>query len=101
MRHEPIHASTKVRVVALACLALLLVVFLVAPLHKDNPDNSAACLICHVTQRASVTPVAVDIGKPQTVGIVEILCGLTVSPRADAPDIVRSPRAPPVPFLSV
>lgn len=87
---------------ALVCLALLLGLSLAGPLHQDSsPQAAACCLICHVTSRASITPIAVDAGKPQPTSTIEILCAFNVSMQADAPDTIRPARAPPVPFLSL
>lgn len=92
----------RLRAMAFVCLALLLGLSLAGPLHHDSsPQAAASCLICHVTSRASVTPIAVDAGKPQPTRTIEILCAFNASMQTDAPDTIRPARAPPLSFLSL
>lgn len=91
----------RLRILALVCLTFLLGVSLAAgPLHHDEtPQAAACCLICHVTQRASVVHIAVNAGKPQAVATLEIVRFFDARPRTEIPDTIRTPRAPPVQFL--
>jgi hypothetical protein len=79
----------------LVCLSLLLLVSLAGPLHKDDSHDGAACLICHVTQRASVASIAADAGKLYLSAERQVLCVFSASVRTNAPDTVCTPRAPP------
>ena len=89
------------RLLAFLCLIIILVSTLVAPIHKHDAGQEAACLICHATQRAGVVSVANDAGKPTvaTAGAVASLhIGKVVS---DFSYSVRTPRAPPTLLLSL
>lgn len=89
------------RIVALLCLAVFLAASIAASIHTHTPAQDAACLICHVTHRASVVAICTDAGKPHSGASHRDITSNVISTIPDPPGRIRIPRAPPSHLLAI
>jgi len=83
------------RLLAVLCLAVVLVACIAAPIHKHSSGQEGLCLICHAAERASVVHVNADAGKPYDFGSQAIVIAPGLSAAPDPDRRTRSSRAPP------
>ena len=83
------------RIVALFCLALLLVASVAASVHQHTRSQDATCLICHSTQRGNAVAICSDAGKPHISASHDVASTWVAPAAPDPPFTTRTPRAPP------
>ena len=89
------------RILALFCLAALLVASVAASVHQHTRSQDATCLICHVTQRGNVVAICRNAGKPHISAARDVAVAAVVTTVPDPPDSTRTPRAPPAQLRAV
>jgi len=89
------------RLLALLCLAVVLLACIAAPVHKHSSGQDGLCLICHAAERGSVVHVNADAGKPYGFRSQAMVIAPGLSAAPDPDRSTRGSRAPPSLLLSL
>jgi hypothetical protein len=69
-------------------------------IHKHSANGQDTCLICHVTDRASVVDIDTNAGKPLAITRIICQCVQGTARLLEFEPSLRSSRAPPSSILS-